>query len=62
MAVTDNGSNMIKAINTIKFSRQVSVTVSGDGFVAMTKWSQAFSQFFVDSIHPVVTQLSTWSL
>jgi len=30
MAVTDNGSNMIKAINTLKFSRQVSVTVSGD--------------------------------
>jgi len=30
--------------------------------VAMTKWSQAFSQFFVDSIHPVVTQLCTWSL
>ena len=30
MAVTDNGCNMIKGINTIKFSRQVSVTVSGD--------------------------------
>jgi len=28
----------------------------------MTKWSQAFWQFFVDSIHPVVTQLGTWSL
>jgi len=30
--------------------------------VAMTKWSHAFSQFFVDSIHPVVSQLGRWAL
>ena len=30
--------------------------------VAMTKWSQSFSQFFVDTIHPVVAQLGRWKL
>jgi len=30
--------------------------------VAMTKCSHAFSQFFVDSIHPVVSQLGRWAL
>jgi len=37
MAISDNGCNMMQAVNTIKFSRQLSVTVNGDGTVRIGK-------------------------
>ena len=40
-----------------------SETAYKDALLAeMTKWSQAFSQYFMDSVHPVIDRLGAWRL